>query len=80
MPSDSRVFGFSNRWYADTSLQQELRSLLCDDDFLDAVSGPLMGDAVSQARAQVVTDRVRRCAGESPDSMARALIEHLKTF
>lgn len=40
-------------------LRQEICSLLQDDNFPDAVPGHLMGDAASQARAELVIDRMR---------------------
>lgn len=44
-------------------LRVEISGLLRDEDFLDAVPGHLMGDAVSQARAELVVERMRVIGG-----------------
>ena len=45
------------------SLAQRFRELLADHRFTDSVSGHLPTDAVSQARAPLVLDRIKKIAG-----------------
>jgi len=69
MPTDHTILGFGNRWYTEavrTASRAQLPSgrviQLANPDFVEALPGHLPPDAASQARLQIIIDRLRQIA------------------